>query len=51
MNAEMKSIKDFRVYLELMRINLSASQRYNILKSRWVLRWKGCDVKARSVVK
>ena len=37
MNAEMTSIKDFGVYQELMRIDLLAAQRYNILKSRSVL--------------
>ena len=44
-------MKEQQVYIEVNIDSLTPSQRSNIIKSRWVLRDKGNNVRARIVAK
>ena len=51
MQKEMESLKSFDVYKETTADKLSPKELKEVIKSRWVLVWKGEDVKARLVAK
>ena len=51
MKQEILSMKEQQVYIEVNIDSLTPSQRSNIIKSRWVLRDKGNNVRARIVAK
>ena len=51
MNTEMKSMKDFKVYQEVFVKQLTDEQFKKLIKTRWVLRWKGDEIRARLVAK
>ena len=48
---EMESMKEFGVYEETTADQLTAAELKSVIKTRWVLVWKGEDVKARLVAK
>ena len=43
MNDEMKSMKDYKVYDEVSTDGWSATELKKVIKTRWVLVWKGED--------
>ena len=51
MNKEMKSIKDYKVYEEVSAEGWTPAELRKVIKTRWVLVWKGDEVKARLVAK
>ena len=51
MNKDMMSMKAFDVYYELLASNLTPDQLQRVIKSRWVLRWKGDEIRATLVAK
>ena len=51
MNSEMESMKDYKVYEEVSVADWTPAQLWKVIKTRWVLTWKGEDVKARLVAK
>ena len=51
MQKEMESMKNFGVYEETTADQLTAVELKGVIKTRWVLLWKGEDVKARLVAK
>ena len=51
MQKEMESMRSFGVYEETTADQLTAEELKSVIKTRWVLIWKGEDVKARLVAK
>ena len=51
MQKEMESMRSFGVYEETTADQLTAEELKSVIKTRWVLLWKGEDVKARLVAK
>ena len=51
MQKEMDSMKSFGVHEETTADQLTAAELKGVIKTRWVLVWKGEDVKARLVAK
>ena len=51
MQNEMASMKSFGVYEETTADQLTAAELRGVIKTRWVVTWKGEDVRARLVAK
>ena len=51
MQQEMKSMRDFDVFEEVLEEQLTDEQRAEAITSRWVLTWKGSSVRARLVAR
>ena len=51
MQKEMSSMRSFGVYEETTADQLTAAELKSVIKTRWVLVWKGEDIKARLVAK
>ena len=51
MNKEMESMRSFDVYIELLESDLTPEQLSKVIQSRWVLRWKADEIRARLVAK
>ena len=49
MAKEMKSMDAFKVYYEVDANDLSPAQNKAVIGTRWVLRWKGDEVRCRLV--
>ena len=47
----MSSMKNFDVYVELLADSLTPEQLKKVIKSRWVFRWKGDEIRARLCAK